>query len=326
MDVRCLHNGMRCHALYVDLGIVGACVRNRRAAKARNRDGFRSHRLSFVAVVAKSRRPTVTNSTSASQRRIEKRIAERDAALAALELEREERERTEDMLRQSQKMEAVGQLTGGIAHDFNNLLTVIVANVERARRLVDGDERVEKSLSNAMTGAERAATLTDRLLAFSRRQPLQPAVYDLNIIVTESRDLLEQSLGTGIKLSLMLAPHPMLIETDRNQTENALLNLAINARDAMPVGGQLTISTDETQNKILLSVKDTGEGMSAEVIEHVFEPFFTTKAVGHGTGLGLSQVYGFAKQSGGDVTVDSTVGGGTTVSIIFAIAKSLEGL
>ena len=250
---------------------------------------------------------------------LETRITERDAALAALELERQERERTAEMLRQAQKMEAVGQLTGGIAHDFNNLLTIIMANLDRANRLADGNERVIKSLENARTGAERAATLTDRLLSFARKQPLRPTWNDLNEIVVESRELLERSLGGGINLALTLFPHSVRVETDRNQTENAILNLAINARDAMPDGGQITISTQVEGNNAVLCVSDSGQGMPPELIDRVFEPFFTTKPVGQGTGLGLSQVYGFAKQSGGDVSIESSLGSGTSVCIILPV-------
>ena len=247
---------------------------------------------------------------------LETRIAERDAALGALELERQERERTAEMLRQAQKMEAVGQLTGGIAHDFNNLLTIIIANLDRANRLADGNERVIKSLANAKTGAERAAILTDRLLSFARKQPLQPTWNDLNEVVKESRELLERSLGGGINLELTLFPHSVYVEIDQNQTENAILNLAINARDAMPEGGQITISTQLEGDNAVLCVSDSGHGMPPELIDRVFEPFFTTKPVGQGTGLGLSQVYGFAKQSGGDVSIESSVGSGTSVRII----------
>ena len=255
------------------------------------------------------------------------RIHERDLAHAALERETIERRKTEEMLRQAQKMEAVGQLTGGIAHDFNNLLTVVIANLDRAHRFSEGDPRVAKLLGNALTGAERAAKLTDQLLAFSRKQPLQPSAQHLNDIVVGLRDLLERTLGNHINLALDLAPSLAQVAIDKNQTENAILNLAINARDAMPDGGHLIIRTREEDQpdspsrlRILLEVIDDGHGMPPEVQERAFDPFFTTKAVGEGTGLGLSQVYGFTKQSSGDITIRSAMGSGTTVGLLLPVA------
>jgi len=243
-----------------------------------------------------------------------------------------EREQAEEALRQSHKMEAVGQLTGGIAHDFNNLLTVITGNVDAARRHVgeDGAPRVLRALGNALVGAERAAVLTQRLLAFSRRQPLNPRPIDPNRLVNNMSELLHRTLGETIAVETVLAAGLWKIEADPNQLENAILNLAVNARDAMPDGGKLTIETANThidrdyaaQNAgampgqyVVICVSDIGTGMDADALGRAFEPFFTTKDVGKGTGLGLSMVYGFVKQSGGHVKIYSEEGQGTTVRI-----------
>ncbi len=246
------------------------------------------------------------------------RIAERDKAIAALRRETAERERVETMFRQAQKMEAVGQLTGGIAHDFNNLLTIIVANLDRIRRLTEDDPRLDRPVVNAIAGVERAAALTKQLLAFARRQPLIAVECDLNVAVAAVQELIGAGLA-GIKLALDLSPDLWRVYVDVNQIENALLNLVVNARDAMPDGGTLTIATgnvtDTIGDCVEIAVTDTGSGMAADVVARAFEPFFTTKEVGRGTGLGLSQVYGFVTQSGGTVMIDSTVGQGTTVRI-----------
>jgi PAS domain S-box-containing protein len=237
----------------------------------------------------------------------------------------------EDALRQSQKMEAVGQLTGGIAHDFNNMLAVVIGSLELLARHVDrADERTQRYVGSATDGAKRAALLTQRLLAFSRQQPLRPEPIDVNKLVSGMSDLLRHSLGADIQLEAVLAGGLWRSHADLNQLENVILNLAVNARDAMPEGGRLTI---ETQNAhldaryvavhlgigvgqyVMIAVTDTGVGMPEEVIAKAFDPFFTTKAVGKGTGLGLSQVYGFVKQSGGHVKIYSEPGVGTTVKI-----------
>lgn len=245
-----------------------------------------------------------------------------------------EREQAEEALRQGQKMEAIGQLTGGIAHDFNNLLSIIMGSVELAIRAVGKaeapDPRVQKMLGNAMTGANRAAALTQRLLAFSRRQPLAPRPTSLVTLVQGMGDLLERSLGETIRVETALPPDLWTVEVDANQLESALLNLAVNARDAMPAGGVLHI---EARNLVMgdeasapaqgmapgpwvrIDVRDTGAGMSPEVASRVFEPFFTTKEQGKGTGLGLSMVYGFVTQSGGHVALRSAAGEGTLVSL-----------
>ncbi len=251
------------------------------------------------------------------------RVAERDAALQALAEASAERERVEDMLRQAQKMEAVGQLSGGIAHDFNNLLTIVMANIDRAMRLPPGDARKTTALTSALSGAERAAKLTDQLLSFSRRQPLQPELHDLNAILSGLHDLFDATLGPSISIATDFASDLWPVQIDANQTENAVLNLVGNARDAMPSGGVLTLRTfnapatdaDAPQDHVVLEVSDTGAGMSDEVAQHAFEPFFTTKPLGQGTGLGLSQVYGFINQSHGEIGISSTPGAGTTVRI-----------
>ena len=251
-----------------------------------------------------------------------------------VEAEVSRRAQAEEALRQAQKMEAVGQLTGGIAHDFNNLLTIVTGNIGRAQRALEAasfvDPRTHRSLDHAMKGAERAAALTQRLLAFSRRQPLAPKPIDLDKLVTGMSDLLERSLGELIRLEIVTSPGLWRVEADPNQLESALLNLALNARDAMPKGGVLTIETanarlDESyaaqQSEVppgqyaMIAVTDTGAGMSKDVLERAFEPFFTTKEVGKGTGLGLSMIYGFVKQSGGHVKIYSEEGHGTTIKI-----------
>lgn len=240
-----------------------------------------------------------------------------------------ERQQIEETLRQSQKMEAVGNLTGGIAHDFNNLLTIIMGNIDTAaRRLdIDADPRAKRALENAQKGAERAASLTQRLLAFSRRQPLAPRAVDAGRLLAGMSDLLTRSISESIAIQVSSPPDLWIIEADPHQLENVILNLAVNARDAMPDGGGLTI---EARNKravsgdaldlpsgayVGISVSDTGTGMTAETIAQVFDPFFTTKEVGKGTGLGLSMVYGFVTQSGGHIRINSEVGQGTTVTI-----------
>ena len=234
-----------------------------------------------------------------------------------------------DALRQSQKMEAVGQLTGGIAHDFNNLLQIVVGNLELVlRRLPEDQARIRRAVNNAMLGAQRAATLTQRLLAFSRRQPLQPKPLELNALVQGMLDLMRRTLGEAVRIETALADGLWVVEVDANQLENALLNLAVNARDAMPMGGTLTIGTAngvidgaepgfETSpgDYVVLTVSDTGTGMSQATMARVFEPFFTTKEAGKGTGLGLSMVYGFVKQSGGHLQIESELGQGTRLTL-----------
>jgi signal transduction histidine kinase/DNA-binding response OmpR family regulator len=253
---------------------------------------------------------------------LEQRVAERTSELEA----------AHEALRQSQKMEAVGQLTGGIAHDFNNLLTIITGNVDIARRSLEGGEtsRAARAIDNAQKGAGRAAALTQRLLAFSRRQPLAPKPINVDRLVNGMADLLHRALGETVQLETISNPALWLVEADPNQLESAILNLAVNSRDAMRGGGKLTIETanarlDEEYSAahaevapgsyVVIAITDTGEGMSKETVARVFDPFFTTKEVGKGTGLGLSMVYGFVKQSGGHVKIYSEPGVGTTVKV-----------
>ena len=237
----------------------------------------------------------------------------------------------QEQLHQSQKMEAIGQLTGGVAHDFNNLLTVILGNLDAIERNVSSDNnRMRRAVDQALRGAQRAATLTQQLLAFARRQPLNPKPCDINELVADMSDLLRRTLGENITVQTMLAPSLWRVDVDPHQLESAILNLAVNSRDAMPQGGTLTIQTsnihfDETVSDrfsdidagqyVQISVTDTGTGMPPEVLRRAFDPFFTTKPMGQGTGLGLSQVYGFVKQSNGHIKLYSESNRGTTVRI-----------
>jgi len=248
-------------------------------------------------------------------------------------------EQARERMLQAQKMEAVGQLTGGIAHDFNNLLTVIIGNLQSAQQNAQSAQpsltRQQRSIAAALRGAQRAATLTQRLLAFSRQQPLNPKPLDLNKFIAAEVEFLQRSLGETIEVLAVGGAGVWPVEADQNQLEAALLNLAVNARDAIgdKPGGKLTIETsnaflDEDYcsvnpevragQYVLLAVTDNGAGMKKELIERVFEPFFTTKSPGQGTGLGLSQVYGFIKQSGGHIKIYSEPGQGTTVKIYLA--------
>jgi PAS domain S-box-containing protein len=241
---------------------------------------------------------------------------------------------TQEQLAQAQKMEGIGQLTGGVAHDFNNLLTIIIGNLESLQRGVHAGptdkERLARAIEQAMRGAERAASLTQRLLAFSRRQPLDPKPIEVGRLVTAMSELMRRTLGERISIETVLAGGLWRVHVDPNQLEVSILNLAVNARDAMANGGKLTIETANvhlddayaaTQTEVVpgqyvaISITDTGSGMTKDVLARAFEPFFTTKDIGQGTGLGLSQVYGFVKQSGGHVKIYSEAGNGTTVTI-----------
>ncbi|VVP69226.1 Sensor histidine kinase RcsC [Pseudomonas fluorescens] len=253
-------------------------------------------------------------------------------------LEQQVEERTaqlrhnEEVLRQSQKMEAVGQLTGGIAHDFNNMLTGIIGSLELLRRrLARGRlEDLDSLIDLGVTSANRAAGLTHRLLAFSRRQSLDSKPVEMNALVVSMGELLQRSIDESIRLDMQLCEQLWVAEADPNQLESALLNLVINARDAMPDGGRLVVSTSNRHldadftdlqsnldpgDYVVLSVTDSGCGMPQTTINRAFDPFFTTKPIGQGTGLGLSMIYGFTKQSGGHVAIESEVGKGTTVSL-----------
>jgi signal transduction histidine kinase/CheY-like chemotaxis protein len=262
---------------------------------------------------------------------LEARVAERTAQLEA---EAAERREAEAVIRQMQKMESIGQLTGGIAHDFNNMLAIVTGSLDMARRRLKGSEdpKVARSIDHAAEGARRAAVLTQRLLAFSRQQPLEPQALDANRLVSGMSELIGRTIGETIAVETVLGGGLWPCFADPAQLENALINLAVNARDAMPDGGRLTIETANTHldelyaaanaevqpgQYVMLGVTDTGAGMSADVIERAFEPFYTTKGPGHGTGLGLSQVFGYVKQSGGHVKIYSEPARGTTIKLYF---------
>jgi PAS domain S-box-containing protein len=265
------------------------------------------------------------------EREVVSRTAELQQAYERLSAEMTERERTEERLRQSQKMEAVGQLTGGIAHDFNNLMTGIIGSLGQMRKKLEPDvaEELDRYLDIAQTSADRAASLTHRLLAFSRRQSLDTRAIDVLTLVRSMEELLSRTLGENVQLEVdTSATTSWLARADENQLENALLNLVINARDAMPHGGRLSIGTGDLQvtpemanedlragDYVMLSVSDSGAGMPADVMARAFDPFFTTKPLGQGTGLGLSMVYGFVRQIGGHVRIESVLGRGTTVRL-----------
>ena len=275
---------------------------------------------------------------------LETRVQERTAELATANRQLigqiEERERVEATLRQMQRLEAVGQLTSGVAHDFNNLLTVVLGNIgfiEKALKASDGDPKLLQRLSYMRTAAERGAKLTQQLLAFSRRQRLEPKPLDLNETVESMRDLLHSSLGGSVQIETIPRPGLWPALVDPMQIELAVLNLAINARDAMPVGGRLTVETANATlgapgrpeepaagHYVMIAVNDTGCGMPPDVRAKIFEPFFTTKEVGKGSGLGLSQVLGFAKQSGGGVRIDTRVDEGTSVKVYLPRAVAAE--
>jgi signal transduction histidine kinase/DNA-binding response OmpR family regulator len=238
--------------------------------------------------------------------------------------------RAEVMLQQAQKMEAIGQLTGGVAHDFNNLLQIIMGNLNILAREMQGNEPALRRIRNALLGADRGAGLTRHLLAFSRRQPLNPVPISLGRLIRDMTDLLRRSLGEQIQIETMIAGGLWNTLVDPAQVESAILNMAINARDAMPQGGKLTIEAgnaflDDSYSAehmevtpgqyVLLAMTDTGTGMAPEVLAHAFDPFFTTKEEGRGTGLGLSMVWGFVKQSGGHVKIYSELGQGTTIKV-----------
>ena len=240
-----------------------------------------------------------------------------------------ERRAIEEQLRQAQKMEAVGRLTGGIAHDFNNILSVILANVDIEDEVLTAAEMTDR-MSRIGEAVDRASTLTRQLLAFSRKLPLNPKRTQLNDLVAGTGRLLRRALGEHIELDAVLADNLWQVNVDRAQVETALVNLCINARDAMSGGGRLLIETTNVTldhdyvgenpdavagDYVLISVSDSGTGIPPEVLSKVFEPFFTTKEVGKGTGLGLSMVYGFIKQSGGHVTIGSAAGSGTSIRL-----------
>lgn len=270
---------------------------------------------------------------SDSRKREAETAAARDAAIAAEQALREQmaaREVAEEQIRQLQRMESIGQLTGGIAHDFNNMLAIVIGSLDLARRRLDDPARLTRHIDNAYEGAERAAALTARLLAFSRQQPLAPVTLDVNKLVAGMSELLQRTMGEEYMIETVLAGGLWRTFVDPGQLENAVLNLAVNARDAMDGGGRVTIETanaylDDDYARlhpevtpgqyVMLSVSDTGTGMTPEVIAKAFDPFFTTKPVGKGTGLGLSQIYGFLKQTGGHAAIYSEPGQGSTVKL-----------
>ena len=305
-----------------------------RPSAARRRQGFAPDVTLFFQGLRHRRRDGTKISVEMTVRMID--YLGRSAALtmvtdvsARLRLE-QAREVAEDQLRQAQKMEVVGQLTGGIAHDFNNLLTVILANADEVQEEMGLEPRVKARLEQIAGAVLRASELTSQLLAFSRKQALHPLPTDLNELVTTTSKLLRRTLGGQVELVLDLAAGLWTVDIDRAQLETALINLCVNARDALPDGGSLRIQSrniacdstaaskapdTDAQDLVRLSVTDTGTGMPPDVLAKVFEPFFTTKDVGKGSGLGLSMVYGFIKQSGGTIRIDSQVGHGTTVNL-----------
>jgi signal transduction histidine kinase/ActR/RegA family two-component response regulator len=277
-------------------------------------------------------------SRTAHMRRIEGLAADLSQSHARLKKEIAEREEMEERLRQSQKVEAVGHLTGGVAHDFNNLLTIIIGGLEILEEKLGGDGTVLPHVRSAMSAAVRGAALTQRLLAFARRQVLDPEILDVNFAVIVMQDLLQRTLGKSVQIRTDLAKPLWPAVADRNQVESALLNLAVNARDAMPEGGVLTIETENLTvdaefarrtgdltpgDYVMLAVSDTGCGMSPETLKRAIEPFFTTKERGKGTGLGLSSVFGFAKQSGGHLKLYSQPGRGTTVRLFLPRSRGM---
>jgi signal transduction histidine kinase len=277
------------------------------------------------------------HSAEALEAAVKQRTRELESRTRELEHENEARRRAEEALRQAQKMEAVGQLTGGVAHDFNNLLTIVLGGLDIIGRQLEklpaatAIERITRARDMSLQGAQRAVTLTNRLLAFSRQQALAPQALDANKLVAGTSDFLRSSLGGAVELETVLGGGLWRTFADPNQLENALLNLTLNARDAMPNGGKVTIETAnsyldeayvaslsepvETGQYVMIAVADNGAGMDAATRERAFDPFFTTKGVGKGTGLGLSQVYGFVRQSGGHVKIYSEIGQGTTIKI-----------
>jgi PAS domain S-box-containing protein len=277
--------------------------------------------IAFDVTDAKEAEVKLTGLNELLADRVQEALSERDAAQAALT--------------QSQKLEAIGQLTGGVAHDFNNLLTVIIGALDVLQRNPDDDKRRDRMLSAAQSAARRGEKLTQHLLAFARRQPLNPEICRIDAMIAESESLLRRAVGEGVDLALDLKAGGRTTLTDSGQFEAALLNLVVNARDATPPGGKITVASQgvdlaEPQGELpagrylRVAVRDTGSGMDAETLERAFEPFYTTKPVGKGTGLGLSQVYGFVRQSGGEVTIESEQGLGTTVAMLLPVREAFS--
>lgn len=268
---------------------------------------------------------------------LEERVAERTRELkqahAVVMAEISQRERAEEQLRQAQKMEAIGQLTGGVAHDFNNLLMAVLSNLELLRKYVGDDSKATRLIEGALQGARRGASLTQRLLAFARRQDLHVAPVDLCALVRGMEDFLKRSVGSTILIEMAVPDHLPPVSADANQVELALLNLTVNARDAMPDGGAIRIALKEAEQHsateelaaghyVVLSVADQGHGMSKETLQKAIEPFFSTKELGKGTGLGLSMIHGLALQLNGDLKLESTVGKGTTAELWIPVSTT----
>ncbi|MBN8991201.1 MAG: PAS domain-containing protein [Rhizobiales bacterium] len=270
-------------------------------------------------------RTALAELTATLEQRVEQRSADLMKEVAA-------REKAQEQLRQAQKMETIGQLTGGVAHDFNNLLMAVMGNLDLLRKRIPNDPRLRRLVDGAMQGAERGASLTQRLLAFARQQDLRTVSVDLRLLIQDMTNLLERSLGPRVEVRLDIKDGLPPARIDPNQLELAILNLAINARDAMPDGGPIDIQVDEqriTKDAALkagrylrLSVIDTGTGMTPETLERAIEPFFSSKPLGKGTGLGLSMVHGLAVQLGGALRLSSTVGKGTTATLILPVATA----
>ncbi len=274
------------------------------------------------------------------EQRVEERTAELLQTTEQLRAEIAARADAEARVAQLQRLEAVGQLTGGIAHDFNNMLAIMMGNLDLAqRRIARGSGDVGRLIDNAMEGATRGAALTRQLLAFGRRQPLSPSSLDVNALVRGMSELLRRSLGPGVEIETVLAGGLWRTYADATQLESAIVNLAVNARDAMPEGGKLTVETMNAHiddayaaanpgavpgQYVVVAVSDTGRGMPREVLDRAFEPFFTTKDVGQGSGLGLSQIYGYLKQSGGHAKIYSEIGRGSTVKLYLPRQMAIE--
>jgi nitrogen-specific signal transduction histidine kinase/CheY-like chemotaxis protein len=263
--------------------------------------------------------------TATLEQRVEQRTADLMKEVAA-------REKAQEQLRQAQKMETIGQLTGGVAHDFNNLLMAVMGNLDLLRKRMPNDPRLHRLVDGALQGAERGASLTQRLLAFARQQDLRAVPVDLRTLLQGMLDLLRRSLGPRVLLELDVPPGLPPASIDPNQLELAILNLAINARDAMPDGGSIEIKVAEYQaandpalkngNYLRVSVVDTGTGMTPEILKRAVEPFFSSKPLGKGTGLGLSMVHGLAVQLGGALQLSSTVGKGTVATLVLPVATA----
>lgn len=300
------------------------------------------HPLTFVSVArsaykgrlrqyeARARIEELRESEESLERRVAERTAELKEAHAAILAEMEQREKAEEKLRQSQKMEMIGQLTGGVAHDFNNLLMAVIGNLDLLRKRVPTDVTALRLIEGAVYGAQRGAALTQRLLAFARRQDLKIEATDLADLLCGMKELLVRSIGSDIELAIEVARDLPLVMADANQVELAILNLVINARDAMPDGGQISIIVDRAIAEsvpglppglyVRLAVIDSGFGMDSETLSKATEPFFSTKEVGKGTGLGLSMIHGLARQLGGTLRLQSSVGLGTTAEILIPVA------